>query len=76
MCRDALLHRSHEIQPALYDSAEKSNFFAFFCIFFFFKSRDLYVVPDLGGAGCFASARSAGTIRKRNHWKKARKLVF
>ena len=35
MCRDALLHRSHEIQPAFfYDSAGKSNFFCFFFLFF------------------------------------------
>jgi len=26
MCRDALLHRSHEIQPAFFDS-EKDNFY-------------------------------------------------
>ena len=33
--------------PMFYDSAEKSNFFAFFCIFFVFsKSRDLCVAPD------------------------------
>ena len=32
MCRDALLHRSHEIQPAFFDLERKA--FAFFFIFF------------------------------------------
>ena len=35
MCRDALLHRSHEIQPAFFDLERKA--FAFFFIFFFSK---------------------------------------
>ena len=33
MCRDALLHRSHEIQPAFFRFGEKANFFAFFSSF-------------------------------------------
>ena len=33
MCRDALLHRSHEIQPAFFRFGEKANFFAFFSFF-------------------------------------------
>ena len=41
MCRDALLHRSHEIQPAFFDS-DKKRFFLFwkflFFHFFFFLS--------------------------------------
>ena len=43
MCRDALLHRSHEIQPAFFDSASKKlNFFSFFIfLFLFFQDRDL-----------------------------------
>ncbi len=37
MCRDALLHRSHEIQPAFFDSEwEKLIFFQFFSFFFHF----------------------------------------
>ena len=37
MCRDALLHRSHEIQPAFFDSEiKKLNCFLF--LFFFAKS--------------------------------------
>ena len=39
MCRDALLHRSHEIQPAFFGfGRKKSNFFAFFSFFLFFPS--------------------------------------
>ena len=38
MCRDALLHRSHEIQPAFFDSEIKKNFYWFFFYFFFFFS--------------------------------------
>ena len=30
MCRDALLHRSHEIQPAFFDSEKGISFFTFF----------------------------------------------
>ena len=35
MCRDALLHRSHEIQPAFFDSEKKEIHFSFFLLFFF-----------------------------------------
>ena len=37
MCRDALLHRSHEIQPAFFDSEKKRIllFFFFFSFYFF-----------------------------------------
>ena len=35
MCRDALLHRSHEIQPAFFDSEKKGSKFLFFSFYFF-----------------------------------------
>ena len=35
MCRDALLHRSHEIQPAFFDS-EKKESIPFFLFYFFY----------------------------------------
>ena len=48
MCRDALLHRAHEIQPALFD-LEKSKKLFFFFFFFFDKSRtSLLQEPELG----------------------------
>ena len=42
MCRDALLHRSHEIQPAFFDSEIKRTFlfFLFSSFFFFIWKRD------------------------------------
>ena len=43
MCRDALLHRSHEIQPAFFDSEKKRLFFFFFSFFFFYFCRDLFL---------------------------------
>ena len=39
MCRDALLHRSHEIQPAFYDSERKAFISFFFSFFFLFSLR-------------------------------------
>ena len=42
MCRDALLHRSHEIQPAFFDSVTKNlDFFSDFFSFFFSKVWNL-----------------------------------
>ena len=35
MCRDALLHRSHEIQPAFFDSEIKRTFCSFLFLLFF-----------------------------------------
>ena len=37
MCRDALLHRSHEIQPAFFDSEIKRTFCSFLFLLFFFS---------------------------------------
>ena len=52
MCRDALLHRSHEIQPAFFDS-EKITFCYFF-LFFFAKSRtSLFQVSSVRIGGDF-----------------------
>ena len=58
MCRDALLHRSHEIQPAFFDSEMKRTFpfllenSFFFLLFFsaFWKSRWHPIEDWLGGA--------------------------
>ena len=41
MCRDALLHRSHEIQPAYFDSEKKINFFFLPSFFFIFAGTSL-----------------------------------
>ena len=44
MCRDALLHRSHEIQPAFFDSERKNKLVYFFRLrftFIFIFSWDL-----------------------------------
>ena len=50
MRRDALLHRSHEIQPAFFDSEKKEIHFSFFLLFFFFYfAWDLYVAPVESG---------------------------
>ena len=48
MCRDALLHRSHEIQPAFYDSEKKFLHRAFFSFIFFLLVMG--TVRDTGGA--------------------------
>ena len=47
MCRDALLHRSHEIQPAFFDSEIKRTFLVLF-VFFFFLVWGKYVAPARG----------------------------
>ena len=45
MCRDALLHRSHEIQPAFFDSEKKGSFLFF--LLFSFCTWDLSVAGPL-----------------------------
>ena len=52
MCRDALLHRSHEIQPAFFDS-EKKAFFSFFFFFFFSQVFRMCVAPAEGPCAYF-----------------------
>ena len=49
MCRDALLHRSHEIQPAHYDSELKKGLRFFFSTSYFFSI--LGTCLDIGSAG-------------------------
>ena len=50
MCRDALLHRSHEIQPAHYDSELKKELqVSFFQLLIFFSV--LGTCLDIGSAG-------------------------
>ena len=46
MCRDALLHRSHEIQPAFFD--QELKFIYEFLFHFFFRSKDLFGFYQLG----------------------------
>ena len=52
MCRDALLHRSHEIQPAFFDS-EKDNFYElFFFLFIFFAKSGTSLFQVSSGRIC------------------------
>ena len=57
MCRDALLHRSHEIQPAFFDSEMKKKvfldyLFSFFSfVFFFLLPQDPFVACARARAG-------------------------
>ena len=48
MCRDALLHRSHEIQPAFYDSEKKLSHSFFFIFFFLLFVETVRGTVDLG----------------------------
>ena len=55
MCRDALLHRSHEIQPAFFDS-EIKNFsfirkFFFSSFFFIYQVTGVWHLPSRGFLG-------------------------
>jgi len=73
MCRDALLHRSHEIQPAFFDSEwEKLIFFQFFFIFFRFFAKSgtspllgLFLFADF----CRAKSKCHGKNLKRQHFR-------
>ena len=58
MCRDALLHRSHEIQPAFFDS-EKKEFIPFFLFYFFFM-----LLGPVRGRG--PAAHTAGAVDRRS----------
>ena len=71
MCRDALLHRSHEIQPAFFDQELKfiSNEFLFH---FFCALRDLFVFYQLGCE--FAQVGVGKTQRVPNLLQKINKL--
>ena len=48
MCRDALLHRSHEIQPAFFDSEKKAFTQLFFHLFFLLFVETVRGTVDLG----------------------------
>ncbi len=57
MCRDALLHRSHEIQPAFFDSEKKAFTSFFFFFLYFFQVWDLYVAPDFPDFAFFCTGK-------------------
>jgi len=61
MCRDALLHRAHEIQPAFYDSEkDKTRFFLFYFfhfLIFIFSRTSLFLEPELGFSDFFCQLR-------------------
>ena len=59
MCRDALLHRSHEIQPAFFDS-EKKGSFLFFSSFFFLLLGLVRRRPPATHVGSGAAAAAEG----------------
>ena len=52
MCRDALLHRSHEIQPAYFDSEKRSSS-SFFHLFFFFEEYGTCLQLELSDLAIF-----------------------
>ena len=66
MCRDALLHRAHEIQPAFFDS-EKKQEIVFFHFLFFYFFVDLFVSgslnPEIGHARDFRAPKYCGAPR-------------
>ena len=65
MCRDALLHRSHEIQPAFFDSVTKNlEFFQIFFHFFFAKVWTLTLLGFSVGA-IFFPARAKVFFRRK-----------
>ena len=72
MCRDALLHRSHEIQPAFFDQELKfiklNFFFIFFCAL-----KDLFGFYQLCCCG-FAQVGVGKTQRVPNLLQKINKL--
>ena len=69
MCRDALLHRSHEIQPAHFDS-----FFFFYALWDLFGPRDFFFRAKVQEVVSKRSEPMAETLlaqaptRKRNEW--------
>ena len=72
MCRDALLHRSHEIQPAFYDSEKKSIFLLFFSFFYFYEVKELCVARRFGrgknaAKRLRAQKKNKNKKRKRHH---------
>jgi len=70
MCRDALLHRSHEIQPAHFDSFV----FFFYALWDLFGPRLLFFLPEVQEVVSNRSEPMAETLRaqtrarKRNEW--------
>ena len=73
MCRDALLHRSHEIQPAFFDQELKFIKLNFFFFFFFCALKDLFGFYQLCCCG-FAQVGVGKTQRVPNLLQKINKL--